>query len=350
MSGKLHKEIIIAILCGGGGTRLFPKSNDKSPKQFLRLENEYSLLQNTILRLSKYKQMVLVSNEKHVDLLKTQLVEINQLLTEKITFTIILEPYARNTCPAISIVAQMFPHNNVIVMPSDHIYDEATIVATIKLAEDKLIATSDKIVVLGIQPTRPETGYGYLLCENNTVSKFIEKPSLDKAIEYLQAGNYYWNSGIVGFNSQTMNSLIKLYEPVTFNKCHEILSMNNELLICNEHVKISLLDNIYKDTRSISIDFAIMEKLNQSQMNLIVYKGRWNDIGSWLSVHEIKEHDQNSINKDAIFKNYNSSRCLIIANKKVYLNGVSNLAIIETDDAIMISHIDKSQDVKKLLT
>ncbi len=335
---------IPVILCGGSGSRLFPLSRSNFPKQFIKVNNELSLLQNTIVRFEKNSNIILVSNLNHKYILIGQILELikNNTINPNIKFTIFLESHSRNTLPAISIVCKYFINSKLLFIPCDHIYNTKTLLDSIDIG----VKSENPIVTFGIKPIYPETGFGYINVDmaDMFVNKFIEKPSLEKATILISEENNYWNSGIYLLESNNFYELVKKIRPDTFN-----IINNLEISIQNDNnLSFYNINDNYSKCENISIDFGIMELLEAKQIYMVIYNDYWNDIGSFKSIHDILPKDNNDINSDSNYLSINSSNCLIKSDKLILLNNVSNLSIIDSNDIILVSDNNKSQEVKKL--
>ena len=339
LSKTLH-----VILCAGSGTRLFPMSNKNTPKQFLKLENKLSLLQNTVMRLSQYSELVITTMQKYIDILEKQLTELNL----PIKYTIVIVPESYNTAHAICAVSLLFKNRKIIAIPSDKIFNQEEFGKLMDSADEVLEKNLDKILFFGIRPTYAATGFGYLEYRDSKIERFIEKPTLEKATEYLKSSTYYWNGGMIGFVSDVMNTKYQTHRSDIIKICED--ATKNILTTENKDVKLIKLGETDKKVEDISIDYAINEKLKSTEMSFITFDGKWSDVGSWNSVYDILDKNSDGINKSALYKNYGSKNCLIMTKKPIYLNGVSDLVVIETDECFLISHLDKSQDIKKLLS
>jgi mannose-1-phosphate guanylyltransferase len=337
-------SFIPVILCGGSGSRLYPLSRNTFPKQFVKINNKYSLLQNTILRFSQYKQIIMISNLSHKNILSSQIKELfeSKLVDKEIKIIIYLEPVGKNTLPAISIVCNDLSYQNLLFIPCDHIYNTKSLLQAI----EKGIISNNNIITFGVKPTYPETGFGYIESDinDNFVIKFIEKPNKEKAIELIGLSNIFWNSGIFLLKSTFFIDLVNKLQPQIIN----VINKLNNTITYDEEIKFVMIGNDYSCCKSISIDFGIMELLEPKQIYMIEYNDLWNDIGSFQSIYEISEKDSDGINLDSQTLNLNSSKCLVKSDRLVMLNNVSNLSIIDTQDIILISDTNKSQDVKKL--
>ena len=332
------------ILAGGSGSRLWPLSRDMYPKQLLSLDNENSLLQQTFLRLRKFssaENIATVTNIKHFQDIKLQLnsIDSNNL--------VIAEPLGKNTAPAIACTLEYFMQKNnndddiVLIVPSDHlINDIAAFAETVRKGEK--LAQAGYIVTFGIKPTYPETGYGYIKTAQSfetgfEVEKFVEKPDLVTAQEYLNSGKFYWNAGIFMAKISTLLDEFAKYEP-------EIFATLKNLDFSNS-TKINY--SIYEAMPSISIDYAIMEK--SDKIALIELESDWNDLGSWQSLYEIKPKDENGnvLTGKVVVDDVKNS--FIYSQKElVAVSGLEDVVIVETEDAIMACKMSDSQSVKKL--
>lgn len=337
-------SFVPVILCGGNGSRLYPLSRNTFPKQFLKINNKYSLLQNTILRFSQSKQIIMISNLSHKNILLSQIKELfeTKLVYKEIKIIIYLEPVGKNTLPAISIVCNDFSYENLLFIPCDHIYNTTSLLQAI----EKGIISNNNITIFGVKPTYPETGFGYIETDinYNFVIKFIEKPNKEKAIELIKLSNIFWNSGIFLLKSTFFIDLINKLQPEIIN----VINKLNNTITYDEEIKFIMIGDDYSSCSSISIDFGIMELLEPKQIYMIEYDDLWNDIGSFQSIYDISEKDIHGINLDSQILNLNSSNCLVKSDRLVMLNNVSNISIIDTQDIILISDTNKSQDVKKL--
>jgi len=334
------------ILAGGCGTRLFPLSRKNFPKQFLKIGDEKSLFQKTIERTLKAvndrQDVLIVTNKEYIFHLKNQLKEIG--LSEK-DVHIIAEPIGRNTAPAIALAVKYLIdrirvpwEETIFVTPSDHIiYPVDKFVEYIDKANQ--LAKSSYIVTFGIKPTKPETGYGYIeagedINHGYKVKKFHEKPSFEKATEYLMKGNFYWNSGMFAFNVESILEEFKNYAKDIYQM---IESKTYEQILEN-----------FSSMPNISIDYAVMEKTKKAV--LIPMSITWSDVGSWDNVDEILPKDENKNLKIGKIIDIDTKNTMIIANKRLISTiGVEDLIIIETDDVILIANKKKAQEVKEVV-
>jgi mannose-1-phosphate guanylyltransferase len=336
------------ILAGGKGTRLWPLSRNQYPKQFLNLIDDKSLLQNTALRVSKNngKDIYIISNDDSRLIIYDQMNEIFKNFNEK---NLIIEPVGRNTAAAIAYSCLFFNDNDIIaVLSSDHyIQNKNKFIKTFEMAER--IAKEGYIVTLGIKPNAPKTGYGYIKKSNTKihngflVEKFVEKPNKERALKYLNDGGYYWNAGIFIFKISSFLEELKTYSPEIYSTLNFIKSKvdKNDIISVKDFMRFN----------EISIDYALMEKT--PKVVVIPSDFGWNDIGSFKSLHEILPQDKSKnaiklINKKD-FININSNNLLVHGyNRKIATINVSNLVIIDTPDALLVSDNDKTEEVKSV--
>lgn len=331
------------ILAGGSGSRLWPLSREEYPKQLLSFDKEQSLLQKTFNRLcsfSKPADIVTVTNIKHYSNIKLQLNKIDSLNV------VIGEPFGRNTAPAIASTLQYFIQQGceddvVLIVPSDHlIKDIDGFNKTVELG--KKLAEQGYIVTFGIKPTYPETGYGYIKTEKALsvgykVEKFVEKPNFETAKKYLDSGNYYWNGGIFMGKISTFLNEFKKYASDIYMHLGEL----------NFSKSTQINYSVYEKMPSISIDYAIMEK--SDKIALVELQSDWNDLGSWQSIFNVKEKDENGnvLTGKVVVDNVKNS--FIYSQKEVVaVSSLENIILVETEDAIMACKLDESQNVKKL--
>ena len=329
------------ILAGGSGTRLWPLSRAAQPKQFSALHGDDTMLQATFKRLHglDIQSSVTICNEEHRFFVAEQLHEIDKL------GSIILEPVGRNTAPAIALAALSAPENPLLlVLAADHvILDEAAFTKTVMDAIP--LAEAGKLVSFGIVAHEPNTGYGYIKKGESqgpgfAVDAFVEKPSIEVAKEYLESGDYFWNSGMFLFKASRYLEELKKHRPDIYEACHlsmDGISKDNDFLRVNE--------SAFNGCPSDSIDYAVME--NTDDAVVVPMDAGWSDIGSWLSLWDISEKDGrgNAINGDVMIYESNNSY-IRTDGKLVAAIGVDDLVIVSTKDALFVAKKDSSQDVK----
>lgn len=331
----------IIILAGGGGTRLFPLSRDCYPKQFLHVIDNKSLLAQTIERflgLVEAKDIIIVTNERYIFHVQAELKTINAQEAHIIT-----EPMGKNTAPAIALaqsycqdVLQCDDDEILFVSPSDHLIKPIDVFQDlIRNAQD---VAKDNIVTLGIKPTKPEIGYGYIEAEkNNNLAKkvisFKEKPDLATAKEYITSGNYYWNGGMFMFSIATMQAELTKYMPAII----DITQSGYQYAVDN-----------FINMPDISIDYAVAEK-SQKMMMIPMENIYWNDIGSFDAIAEVlSDKDKNVLKGDILAENCTDT--MIIGDNRLIAGiDLENLMIIDTPDALLVAKKGESQKVKNIV-
>lgn len=346
-------EFTALIMAGGRGERFWPRSRRNLPKQFLSLTNDgITMIQHTvnrILPLVKMENIYISTNQEYFDLVTEQLPEIP-------LENILCEPVARNTAPCIALAAIHIEHKYndslMIVLPSDHLIKYNDIFSYTLKDACEIASSNDNLVTVGITPTNPETGYGYIkffrereTIGNSTaylVEHFVEKPNLDKAKEYLANGHYLWNSGMFVWKTSSILKKFKLYQSELYNGIQRI----------REHIGLEsygrILTKEFNALKSVSIDYGIMEKSDQ----IFVIPGSfgWDDVGSWLALERINQTDDfnNVVNGDVI--TIDTKNTIIQGgNKLISVVGVNNLIVVDTEDALLICNKDDSGSIKKIL-
>ncbi len=339
-------KITPIILAGGKGTRLWPESRTATPKQFIKLTNNFSLLQNTILRLNNFdfNDPIVICNSQDKFTIKEQLDSIGK------NATLILETVGKNTAPAIAIAAlhsECF-NSAMLVLPADHeISDIHNLKKSIKYGID--LIKEGYLVTFGIKPLSAHTGYGYIEKGLNVkngfhIKSFKEKPNNAVAEDYLKSDAYLWNSGMFLMESALYVEELKKYSPEIYRVC------NNEKLI-NEisSDEYSIDEKIFKKCPSDSIDYAVMEKTEKGVM--VELDAGWSDIGSWKSLWQFleKDKDGNVLIGDNIVSDVSNS--YIKSDERLITSvGLDGVIIVDTKDSILVASNDKSEDVKNIIT
>ncbi|WP_324172631.1 mannose-1-phosphate guanylyltransferase/mannose-6-phosphate isomerase [Sulfurimonas sp.] len=326
------------ILCGGSGTRLWPISRTLMPKQFVKLFDEKSLFQLTVERNSKIcDSQYIVSNTEQYFLALDQLEELN-----KTNNKYLLEPIGRNTAPAIALACMaLSPDEVVLVTPSDHlIKDEIEYEKVLNKAQK--LANDGFLITFGITPTFVEIGFGYIESEGLNVKAFHEKPDFKTAERYLQAGNYYWNSGMFCFKAGVFLDELKKYSPNIYKS--SVKAFNNAKKEDTIRIKHDDMLDIPED----SIDYAVMEK--SSIVKVVASDIKWSDVGSFDALFEELPKDENNNTKNDKHISIDSKNNLIYGqNKYIATIDIENMIIVDTGDAILISKRGSSQKVKKVI-
>ena len=366
-------------MSGGSGSRLWPQSRSLYPKQFLPLINEQTMLQNTVSRLDGLNSVtapLVIANEEHRFLVAEQFLQMGRQ-----ALAIILEPIGRNTAPAVALAALKalnlkelvnVPDNTgtsaipssrtehgeepfLLVLAADHVIKD--VAAFHQAVEAALPAARDgKLVTFGIVPTHPETGYGYIKALNHKgheehkektcvlfVQEFVEKPDLETAQGYLVSGDYYWNSGMFLFKASRYLQELNEFRPDILEACEKAIAVENADL---DFVRLD--EAAFTACPDESIDYAVMEKTNDGVV--VPLDAGWSDVGSWTSLADICEKDEsgNSVQGDVLLQDTRNT--YVRSEKKLIATvGVDDLVITESDDAILVAHKDRVQDVKKIV-
>jgi mannose-1-phosphate guanylyltransferase / mannose-6-phosphate isomerase len=345
--------LIPVILSGGSGTRLWPLSRKDLPKQFLALvDEEQTLFQQTLARASRLPEAhapIIVCSETH----RFVAAEQARAQLENKPGAIILEPVARNTAPAITAAAllaqEIDSDANIIIFPADHIiYDSESFIKAV--ADSYPLLEKGYLLTFGIRPQTPETGFGYISRGKTVgfsafaVDKFVEKPDLPTAIEYLESGDYDWNSGIFMFKASDFLNEISRYAP-------EVLTnVSNSLENSDKDMDfIRLEQSSFECSPNVSIDYAVMERTKKAAV--IPVECGWNDIGSWSALWEVlpKDENQNHIKGDVITINTQSSMIMSHDRHVIATVGIDDLIVVSTPDATLIAAKDQVQYVKSIV-
>lgn len=328
------------ILAGGGGHRLWPLSRNHMPKQFLYLGEERTLLQQTILRNREiFDKFMVVTNEKFENHTIDNLKEIGID-----NFELLLETVGKNTAPAITISALRSQADEILlVVPADARIEN--IEQYYNVMQDGIaLAKQDYIVTFGIRPTSAHTGYGYIKYNKNEVLEFKEKPNFSVAQKYLKDGNYLWNSGMFMFKAKVLLNEIELYRKDIYDNCKDLVDEleNNNISILPKQ----LMDRIPSE----SIDYAVMEK--SKKIKVVPSNFTWTDIGGLEALCDTLSSDDrnNKYNKNTIINNSDNISVYNDTEKMLVINGLENIVISVTEDAIYISKAGQSQDIKAIIS
>ncbi len=339
-------QVLPVIMAGGSGTRLWPLSRENYPKQFIKIFDGKSLLQHSLYRNKDFGKPVVIVGEEHRFIALEQASEIG------IKVDIIIEPEGKNTAPCAIIGALIGLHrkaDSVLLLPADHyIKDLDSYKKTIKEA----ISSSQKseISTIGIKPSKPHTGYGYIELGNfidgsaYKVKNFVEKPNHATATEYFESGKYCWNSGMFAFSPSSMISLCQNHIPDMFEHTYSSLEHASKDL---DFLRLSSEE--YKKITPDSIDYAIMEKAQNITCIKAIFE--WNDLGNFASIWDISQKDekQNVLLGDILTEESNHNY-IYTSNKLVATCGIKNLIIINTEDSILVAHKDEAENIKKIVS
>ncbi len=354
--------IIPVILAGGSGTRLWPLSRELNPKQLLNLVDDKTMLQNTVSRLSGFDDVVepiIICNDSHRFMVADQMLNIKTKPS-----SIILEPMGRDTAPALTVAAvkalDVDKNAIILVLPADHNIENHEIFYR-ALEKAKKYAEKSFSVTFGIVPDSPKTGFGYIKkgegvsFDNdssgelntgflaNRISRFVEKPDLDTAKEYLSSGDYLWNSGMFVFKASHILSELRKFVPEIVEACEKAIKNGNEDLDF-----FRLDEESFSNCPSDSIDYAVMEKTENGVV--IPLDAGWSDVGSWSALWEIgdKDENENVTSGDVMLHDVKSSY-LYSGSRLIAAVGIDNHVVVETPDAVLISPKDRVQEVKHLV-
>ena len=351
------KHVFVVILAGGGGTRLWPKSRNKKPKQFLKLYSSKSLMQDTYARarlLVDSDHIIVVSNKEYIDDVKMQLPELP-------TQNIIGEPAKRETAPAMLLGALIAfkrdPLAVVVNLASDHILSDETEFQSVLRAAITVASGKKSLVAIGITPTFPHLGMGYIKIGSELeqvdhhsvfhVENFTEKPELEKAKAFLTTGKYFWNACNYVWNVTTLMTAFERYSPTI------LTSMEPLLEVIDTPQFTDMVEKIYKSIEKIAIDYAVSEKAD----NLVLIPGDfgWNDIGDWKVVYDLQKKNnlgnvllsQGDLGEIVLHDSHNN--LVHSADRLVALVGMNDTVVIDTGEILLVMPKDRAQDVKKIV-
>ncbi|WP_338920607.1 mannose-1-phosphate guanylyltransferase/mannose-6-phosphate isomerase [Pseudomonas silesiensis] len=343
--------MIPVILSGGSGSRLWPLSRKQFPKQFLALTGEHTLFQQTLERLvfEGMDTPIVVCNKDHRFIVNEQLLARN-LDTQRI----LMEPFGRNTAPAVALTAMMLVNEGrdelMLVLPADHVLEDQKALQR-ALALATVAAENGEMVLFGVPATKPETGYGYIKSTNDSllpegvsrVSQFVEKPDVKRATEFVQSGGYFWNSGMFLFRASRFLEELKKHDPDIYDTCVLTLERSEQ-----DADTVDIDSATFACCPDNSIDYSVMEKTQRACV--VPLTAGWSDVGCWSSLWEVNKKDANgNVTKgDVVIQD--SKNCMIHGNGKlVSVIGLENIVVVETKDAMMIVHKDSVQGVKQMV-
>jgi mannose-1-phosphate guanylyltransferase len=358
-AAKTNSNFYPVILAGGRGTRFWPLSRKRRAKQLLALDGKQTMIQQTVSRLlplAPAKRFWIITNEDSRAELSRQ---VPRLSREQI----IAEPVGRNTAPAIGlaafILAESDPDAVIGMFPSDHVIADEKSYRQILQEGIKIAAARENIVVLGIRPTRPETGYGYIEVDSardgdaHRVRRFTEKPDAERAARFVKAGNYFWNSGMFIWSARTLTNALREHLPKTAPLLEEIAQTFGTRKFA------ATFRRLYPRCENTSIDYAVLEPRSakgeqNSNIFCLLADFGWNDLGSWTALHEHhaakkQPADGNLISSEGFFALNAAGNYVHSPKKFVAAVGVNDLVIVETDDALLITTREHAQDVGKIV-
>lgn len=317
--------MISVILSGGSGTRLWPLSNTNLPKQFIKLFDNQTLFEMAVKRNSKAQKNIIICNEKHYFL-------IDYLLNNQKENTFILEPFGKNTAASVTFCALSCQKDDILLIcPSDHIikeqdkYEQA-------VSQAQKLAQNDKLVVFGIVPNKPNTGYGYIKYTDK-FENFTEKPDLKTANEFIKSGNYYFNSGMICFKVSAFLNEMQKHAPSILQSCKNTLENSQK----QDNIT-KLNQDFMREIEDISIDYALLQ--NSQNIDMVKLEANWSDLGSF---DELRNFIKNTQTFEIDTKNN-----FVLSNKKVALVGVENLNIIDTKQCLLVLNNNECSKMKEL--
>jgi mannose-1-phosphate guanylyltransferase len=348
MAGPVFEHAYAVIMAGGSGTRFWPLSRRKHPKQLLTLFGRNSLLEQTVARI----QPIIPFDHIYVFTSELILAEVRKLLPRVPSDQIIGEPASRNTAPTLGVaaheIARRDPEGLMAVLPSDQIIAKEALFRRVLGAACRVASTASRSVVLGLKPTRPDTGFGYVRLGRREgkvagqavfhVEKFTEKPTVAVARRYVASGRYLWNGGMFIWKASTLIENLQLFQPEMAAPLKEIAEAGG--------VRSRAFRRLFPKFAKISIDYALMEKI--SNIYALPADIGWNDVGSWAVVYELGHKDrQKNIRPHASLSLDSQGNMVVSPKKFVVTVGVHDLVVVETDDALLVCARDRSQDVGK---
>jgi mannose-1-phosphate guanylyltransferase len=344
----VFKHTYAVIMAGGSGTRFWPLSRRKHPKQLLTLFGQDSLLEQTVTRV----QPVIPSGQIYIFTSEVILRRVRQLLPRIPSHQIVGEPAARNTAPTLGVAAQEIarrdPEGLMVVLPSDQIIAKPVVFRQVLGAACRVASTAGRSVVLGLKPTRPDTGFGYVRLggregkvaghEVFQVEKFTEKPTLAVARRYVSSGRYLWNGGMFIWKASTLIENFQRFQPEMASQLRQIADAGG--------VRARAFRQLYPKFQKISIDYALMEKI--SNIYALPADIGWNDVGSWAVVYELGHQDSEKNVRPSASLSLDSHRNMVVSPKKYVVTiGVQDLIVVETDDALLVCARERCQEVGK---
>lgn len=341
-------------MAGGIGSRFWPESRQKLPKQFLDiLGTGRTFIQDTFKRyeaICPKENIFIVSHEDYGDLIRAQLPELKEE-------NIVLEPFRKNTAPAAAYITYKIkalnPNANLILAPADHLILDQRMFESIAFQALDFVSKNDAILTFGIKPTRPDTGYGYIQYVKNDdiqdgvfkVKVFTEKPNLELAREFLKSGDFVWNSGIFVWNVDTFIKAFKIHEP----EMSEVFEQGNGAY--NTAKESKTMKRLYTQCVNLSIDYGLMEKAEN--VYVIPSNFGWSDLGTWESAYEHSQKDYfgNAGNTGKIMV-VDATGCMIKApkNKLIVVQGIQNYIVVDTKDVLLICERNKEQEIKEYVS
>ena len=340
------------IMAGGKGTRFWPRSRERRPKQLINIVGRRSMVQQTIARIGNLlpvEDVLVVAGDVHGEELRRQLAEIPPE-------NILLEPVGRNTAACIGLAALLVQHRDpsavMVVLPADHLITDEELFLSALRAAVAVARKEPALITLGIRPASPETGYGYIEAgeqvdkvqehEFYRVISFYEKPDPERARQYLEKGNFFWNSGMFVWQAEVILAAMKSCLPGLYADLHKLKPFLDTDELDRE------INRIYPDLESISIDYGVMEKADNVLM--IPADFGWNDLGSWASMAQIwPKDDQGNAHQGEIMTMESRGNVVFCEEKLCVLLGVDDLIVVDTEEALLVCPVNRAQDIGRIL-
>jgi mannose-1-phosphate guanylyltransferase len=344
----VFKHTYAVIMAGGSGTRFWPLSRRKHSKQLLTLFGQSSLLEQTVARI----QPIIPLDHIYIFTSEPILKKVRRLLPRIPSDQIVGEPASRNTAPTLGVAAQEIgrrdPDGLMVVLPSDHIIAKPAVFRKVLGSACRVASTAGRSVVLGLKPTRPDTGFGYVRLGSREgkvaghevfrVDNFTEKPTLARARRYVASGRYLWNGGMFIWKASTLIENFERFQPEMASQLTQIAEAGG--------VRSPAFRRLYPKFQKISVDYALMEKI--SNIYAVPADIGWNDVGSWAVVYELASQDWEKNVRPSASLSLDSQGNMVVSPKKFVVTiGVQHLIVVETDDALLVCARDRSQDVGK---
>jgi mannose-1-phosphate guanylyltransferase len=342
----VFKHTYAVIMAGGSGTRFWPRSRRKHPKQLLNLFGRSSLLEQTVARI----QPVIPLDHVYIFTSEPILKKVRQLFPHIPSNQIVGEPASRNTAPTLGVAAHQIagrdPEGLMVVLPSDQTIAKLGVFRQVLRTACRVASTAGRSVVLGLKPTRPDTGFGYVRLgrregkvaghEVFQVDNFTEKPTLAVARRYVASGRYLWNGGMFIWKASTLIENFERFQPEMASQLRQIAGAGG--------IRSRAFGRLYPRFQRISIDYALMEKI--SEIYAVPADIGWNDVGSWAVVYELSNQDSEKNVRPGSSLSLDSRGNMVVSPKKFVVTvGVQDLIVVETDDALLVCARDRSQDV-----
>lgn len=338
-------KLYAVIMAGGSGTRFWPRSRAQKPKQLLKIFGERTMIQTTVDRLEGLipaDRILIITNRLHRE-------EIINQLPSLPPDNIIAEPVGRNTAPCVMLAAKIIqgfePDAVTVVLPADHLIREKDNFQATLLKAAEYAYSEKRLMTIGIVPTRPETGYGYIQVDESgadriyPVKSFAEKPNYSTALRFLESGDFYWNSGMFIWRNDVILEEMEMFLP-------EMNNQFTQLKFDGGFPTEQSLSGVFSEVTPISIDYGVMEK--SRRVSLITSDFNWSDVGSWEEVYQLGEKDEEANSVTGNVFSYNTTGSYIYSpDKFTAVIGADNLIVINTADALLVCRRDKAQDVKK---